>query len=129
MTKENLVIVHSFPTNSIVLHNLTAYIEEYYKVYFIDLLGFTLNSPLEEINIRNYSHALDEKIGELGIKNYIIAGISFGFWVASEAELKGAKAIIAVEPYIGYKSLRIGGFKRFSYFLLIDFLSPLNLEK
>src|SRR5262245_1413182 len=36
MTKEKLILVHSFPTNSILLSGLTDYLSDYLEVYWID---------------------------------------------------------------------------------------------
>jgi len=102
MTKKNLIIVHSFPTNSILLKGLIDFLEDFFNVYFIDLPGFnTTISPLEKINLNNYSEYIETQIKQLNLKNYYLSGISFGFLVANNCKITpNCKGIIAMEPFI-----------------------------
>lgn len=124
-----MILVHSFPTNSIILKGLIEYLEEYCNVYFIDLPGFTKKvPPLKEITLEAYSNYLDHRIKSLKIKSYIAAGISFGFLVVNNAKLdKRCKGIIALEPYINFKSLNMNFLKKSVYMLLADSFLALNL--
>ncbi len=129
MKKENLILVHSFPTNSIILKGLTEHLMDYSNVYFIDLPGFTKKvPPLENITLDNYSEYIDKKIKELNLKSYVIGGISFGFWVVNNAKLDNrCRGIMAIEPYIDSKSLSMGFLKRTTYKLMIDSILLLHL--
>ena len=123
-SKENLILVHSFPTNSILLEGLIAFLDDYFKVYFIDLPGFTKKSPLDrnKVSLKFYSDYISAEIEKLNLDKYIIGGISFGFIVVNEAKLdrKKCKAILAVEPYINNKFLHLSFLKRFLYTHLLD---------
>src|SRR6266496_3587000 len=108
MMKHNLVLVHSFPTNSILLRGLIEYLSDYFNVHFVDLPGFTKGTtPLPHITLSGYSAFLEEKINELGLETYLVAGISFGFAVVNKAKHSNkCLGILAIEPYIGTKSLQ-----------------------
>lgn len=43
--RENLVLLHSFPTNSIIFTDLIRYLNNFFVVHFIDLPGFTRSTP------------------------------------------------------------------------------------
>lgn len=129
MRKENIILVHSFPTNSIILKGLKDYLGSYFRIYFIDLPGFTKKArPLADITLENYSGYLDKKIKEIGIKNYVACGISFGFLVINNAELKGCSGILAIEPYLNSFSLRMKPLKKILCKLLSDSILFLGLE-
>jgi len=117
--KENLILVHSFPTNSIVLAGLVEFLDDYFHVYFIDLPGFTKKTPLEKgrISLASYSKYLSEKIKEFNLDSYIIGGISFGFVVVNnmKPDAKKCKAILAIEPYLNNKFVHMSLFQRFLY--------------
>lgn len=132
--KENLILAHSFPTNSILLRGLIEYLQDYFSLYFIDLPGFTERSvPDQKISYSYFSSYVSSKIKELNLDSFIIGGISFGFAVANNADfdLQKCKAVIAIEPYLGEKFLHLGFMKRFIYSHLVDQLlaHPNLLEK
>jgi pimeloyl-ACP methyl ester carboxylesterase len=131
--KENLILVHSFPTNSILLRGLIEFLGDYFNVYFIDLPGFTRKNPLQKnkISLKFYSDYLTHRIKKLNLDNYIVAGISFGFLVVNEAKLdpKKCKAILAVEPYLNSKFLNISFLKRFLYTHLLDDIFTSKISK
>jgi pimeloyl-ACP methyl ester carboxylesterase len=112
--KENLVLVNSFPTNSILLKGLIEYLNDHFNVYFIDLPGFTKQvPPLPKISFEGYSRFVESKIEEFGLESYIVGGISFGFLIVNNAQHgQRCKAIIAMEPYTGPRSLRMGLLKK-----------------
>ena len=107
--KENLILVHSFPTNSILLKGFIGYIDDYFNVYPIDLPGFRKDiKPLQKITIDSYSKFVEEKVKKLNLDDFLIGGISFGFIVVNNAKIdKKCKGIIAIEPYVNSKSLRM----------------------
>lgn len=109
MKKENLILVHSYPTNSIILAGLINYLNYYFAVYPVDLPGFIRKEPpLKEISLKNYCDFLDRRVEELNLETYLIAGISFGFRIINDSKLtKSCKGIIAIEPYLNSDSLKI----------------------
>lgn len=129
--KENIVIVHSFPTNSILLNGLIKFLEEYFHVYFIDLPGFTTKVPaMYKFAIDGYASFLKNKIDELNLDHYVVMGISFGFFIINQSNLDTArcKGCIAVEPYIGAHSLKINFFKKFLYLVFLNLICSMNLH-
>jgi pimeloyl-ACP methyl ester carboxylesterase len=131
MSKPNLILIHSFPTNSILLKGLIQYLDDYFKVYFIDLPGFiTKVPPLEKITVDGYSNYVEEKIKELDLDKYYLGGISFGFLIINHAKIdRRCKGIFAIEPFTGIKSLRTTSLWRFEYGLLLDIIYHLNLAR
>jgi len=127
--KENLILVHSFPTNSIILKNLIDYLNKYINVYFIDLPGFAKDKkPLSKITLKNYSKFVDKKIKEFNLKHYIIGGISFGFLVVNNAKLnKNCIGIMGIEPYIDESSLNMPPIRKFFYNIVIKAVDSFNL--
>ncbi|OGM32943.1 hypothetical protein A2803_05105 [Candidatus Woesebacteria bacterium RIFCSPHIGHO2_01_FULL_44_21] len=133
MPKENLVLVHSFPTNSILLSGLIHFLQDHFEVYPVDLPGFiSTNPPLRRISLDTLSHSLHNQIEKLELPHYIVAGISFGFWVATNSKLSRAcRGIIAIEPYIDVRCLnkqRISLSKRFFYNAITRLILFLHLE-
>lgn len=123
--KENLILIHSFPTNSILLKGLTEYLEDFFTVYFIDLPGFTSEIPaLEKISLEEYASFVENKIKELNLDNYLIGGISFGFAVINKIHFdpKRCKAVIAMEPYINTHYLHLSFVRHFMYSHLLNVL-------
>lgn len=123
MAKENLVLIHSFPTNSILLHGLTSYLDDYFNVYMIDLPGFKNEVlPVNPVSLDNFSKFLDEKIKMLNLSHYVVAGISFGFIVVNKAKLsKSCRGIVAIEPYINSKYLKISNKRKATFTTLLTF--------
>lgn len=120
--RDNLVLIHSFPTNSILLGGLIDYLDDHYNVYFIDLPGFTQNvSPLENISLDAYADFVEERLVELNLDSYVLGGISFGFAVANKVKVNSSscKSIIAIEPYINQEYLKLGFLRRYLYSHLI----------
>ncbi len=129
MPKENLILVHSYPTNSVVLQGLIEYLEEQFTVYFIDLPGFIKGSaPLDRISLAGYAAYVDEYIKKLEIDSYIAAGISFGFLVVNNAKLDSrCKGIIAVGPYTGAGSLHLGAWLTFKHVTRLELANRTHL--
>lgn len=131
--KENLILVHSFPTNSILLDGLVDYLNEHFNLHFVDLPGFTSETPYdaEEITLEHFSEYLDKEIQKTGWDEYILGGISFGFIVANNANFKNnqCKGIIAVEPYLQKNYLHMGFVRRFLYSHLIDVVTNFELTE
>ncbi|MEK7604250.1 MAG: hypothetical protein AAB442_00380 [Patescibacteria group bacterium] len=133
--KPHLILVHSFPTNSILLHGLEEFLADFFTVHFIDLPGFHQESPPFKgaITLRKFSQYLDEKITELNLKEYIVGGVSFGFLVINNAKLSThCKAILAMEPFINTQCLNMTFWEKRRYtFLaaLMKVIHHLHLEK
>src|SRR3989344_1992701 len=112
--KENLVIVHPFPLNSILIKDITNCLDDYFDITFIDLPGFIRTiKPLKKIGYKEFGRYLNEKLANIGLCEYILCGISFGFLVVSQiTPPKECKAILAVGPYLGAWSLKVSTKKR-----------------
>lgn len=130
MSKENLVVVHSFPTNSTLLSGLVRYLENHFSVYFVDLPGFKKGvSPLKKVKINRYSKFLKKRVYEYGLEEYIISGISFGFTVVNNASLSsGCKGVFAMEPFIGHRYLKIGKSKKLALRVMTGLVSKLGMS-
>ena len=89
--------------------------------------------PLKKITIKGFSKHLRNEIVKLKLDNYIVSGVSFGFWVLNNTKLtKGCRGVIAIEPYVNSKCLnsqRISGTKRTFYRPVIKIILFLRLEK
>lgn len=125
MKKDNLVLVHSFPTNSILLGGLVDYLNDHFVTHFIDLPGFTRsNPPLKQISIEGFSRFAAEHIGRLQLEDYIVGGISFGFMVVNnlprDAKCKG---ILGIVPYLGPSSLHMRPAERWFWRTLVRTIS------
>jgi len=117
MERENLILVHSFPTNSILLSGLIEYLNDFFNVYFIDLPGFTKKvPPLSEISFDGYYEFVERKIEEFNLESYLVSGVSFGFLMVNNVQHdRRCKGIIAMAPYIGPRSLRMNLLKKILY--------------
>lgn len=133
--KPHLLLVHSFPTNSLLLHGLEEFLSDYFTVHFIDLPGFYRGKPILEgqITLKKFSDYFDDQIAKLKVDEYIVGGVSFGFLVVNNAKLdKRCKAIIAMEPFINTQCLNIPIWKQGVYALIAEALQivhKFNYEK
>jgi pimeloyl-ACP methyl ester carboxylesterase len=114
-TRDHLILVHSFPTNSILLRGLTEFLEDLFVVHFVDLPGFTANvPPLTEVTFENYARFLEERIETLELNTYLLGGVSFGFLVVNMARVDHrCRAILAMEPFLNVHGLRLTALQRF----------------
>lgn len=127
--KPHLLLVHSFPTNSVLLHGLEEFLSDFFTVHFIDLPGFHKNNPplTGEITLRKFSNYFDQKIAELNVEEYIVGGVSFGFLVINNAKLdKRCKAVLAMEPFMTTKCLNISFWKRKLYIAIVALLKLIH---
>ncbi len=107
-TKENLIIITGFGTNSEILSGLVEYLSGYFKVFFIDLPGFSPKvPPLPEISLENYCRYAQERIDELSLEHFLIAGVSLGFAVVSSLSLDKKKClgVLGMGPYLNRSSV------------------------
>lgn len=73
--KQNLVLIHSFPTNSIILKGLNNFLSNYINVYFIDLPGFNNNYDKKfKISFENYANCVQLEIDKLKLNTYWVGG-------------------------------------------------------
>ena len=102
MRKPNLVIIHSFPTNSKVLDGLYAFLSDYFTLYPIDLPGFDVDlAPIKDISIASYAAYVQSEVNKLALNSYILGGVSFGFCVANSCVVdERCKGILALAPYL-----------------------------
>jgi len=116
-SKENLILVNAFYTNSIILHDFLEYLKEHFNLYFIDLPGFISTVPaLFEVNVENFTAYVEKEIEKLNLDHFIMGGISFGFLIANRIPLNGnCKGIVAITPYINAKSLNLHPFRKKAY--------------
>lgn len=121
-SKENLILVNAFYTNSIILHDFLEYLREHFNLYFIDLPGFIRTVPaLPEVNLDNYTAYVEKKIDELNLDHFIMGGISFGFLIANRIALNGnCKGIIAITPYLNSESLNLHPFRKRAYSVFVN---------
>lgn len=129
MEKENLVLLHSFPTNSILLRGLIEYLSDYFNVYFIDLPGFTKQvPPLPNITFEGYYDFVEGKIREFNLGHFLVGGISFGFAIVNHLDYdSNCKGIIAIEPFIGVESLKWSARRRAFFSWLMQIICSLKL--
>ncbi len=127
--KYNLVITHSFPTNSIILKGLVDFLSEYFNVYFIDLPGFrNLVTPLKQISIDGYAEYMEKEIRKINLDKYILGSMSFSHCVVSKMKVdECCKSVIAIEPFINKKVFKIKKYKLIYYQLLTNIIKRLNI--
>ncbi|MFH0875629.1 MAG: alpha/beta hydrolase [archaeon] len=130
MHKENLVIVHSFPTNSTIMHGVKEFLDDYFNVYLVDLPGFNLNvPPLKSISLNNFSNFLSDYIVSLGLDSYFLGGISFGYFIANNCKVDSkCKGIIAMEPYLNYDYLKFNPIKKIFLTAAVNIICGLKLH-
>ncbi|MFA6520315.1 MAG: hypothetical protein WCT44_01765 [Candidatus Paceibacterota bacterium] len=126
--KPNLVIIHSFPTNSIILKGFYEFLSDFFNVYPVDLPGFLKGiKPLKTINFINYARYVEREIKKLNLESYWVGGVSFGFAVVNLIkDHKNCRGVFAIEPYLGTENLNIPFFKRLFYIFIIKILSAMN---
>lgn len=128
--KPHLLLVHSFPTNSVLLRGLKEFLDDYFIVHFIDLPGFHKDVPPfnGSITFKKFSNYFEQKILELDLKEYVVAGVSFGFLVVNSAKLdKRCKAILAMEPFINTDCLNISFLDKGKYKTITSLLKIVRL--
>lgn len=125
-----LVLVHSFPTNSILLAGLAQFLERYFVVHFVDLPGFVRAvPPLPRPSLAGYARHVEQRIESLGLDRYLLGGISFGYLIVTLMTLDArCRAVLAMEPFLGTRSLYMGPWKRRLFALLTRAIVWLGLS-
>ena len=128
--KENLVLVNSFYSNSILLKDLIAFLNDHVNVHFIDLPGFALHAPpLDEVSLDGFARYVAGRIESLGLEHYILGGISFGYTVVCRLPRdERCKGVVAIFPFMGKKSLKLKWRKRAFYVLIVNFFAASGLS-
>lgn len=126
MKKQLLVLLHSFPTNSIILKGLIEFLSDYFSVFFIDLPGFNNNKINEKATFELHVNYVEKEIKKLGVKNYWLGGISFGFLIANKINDDNCIGILAMEPFVNNSYLNFSKFKKVTFMVLINFSNFLN---
>src|SRR3989344_9439567 len=133
--KPHLLLVHSFPTNSVLLRGLEEFLADFFTVHFIDLPGFHKDVPAlkGKITLKKFSDYFDQQIANLDADEYIVGVVSFGCLVINNAKLdKRCRAILAMEPFINRDCLNAPSWKQKKYLVisgLLRLLHLLHLEK
>lgn len=129
--KENLVLVNAFYTNSVILKGLIDFLGDSFTVYFIDLPGFSIDAPpLEDISVKGFVRYVRRRIDELGLKHFVLGGISFGFLVANSIPLnEDCLGILGISPYLNWKSLKFKSLKMLAYRFMTGFFSKTGLSR
>jgi len=129
LEKQNLILIHSFITNRIIYQGIIEFLEDYFNVYFLDLPGSLNGVPaLEDNSVESYGEYMTEKIKDFGLDSYWLAGVSFGFLVASRAKLDSScKGLMAMEPYLGYKELCFSKWRRKMNLFLLNVICGLKI--
>jgi len=118
----DLVLVHSFYANSILLRGLGEFLSDEFRVHFVDLPGFAAHEPpLAEVSLEGFARHVEGRIRGLGLSDYLIAGVSFGFTVVCRMDLPpGCRAILAVFPFLGARSLALPRRKKWLYQAVVN---------
>jgi pimeloyl-ACP methyl ester carboxylesterase len=127
--KPDLVLVHSFYANSYLLRGLIDFLERRYRVHAVDLPGFApREKPLARVSLDEFGRHVARRIRELGLRSYLLGGISFGFTVVGRVSLPpGCRGIVAIFPYLGADSLALRRGKLWVYRLAVNFLAASKL--
>ncbi|MBN1272950.1 MAG: hypothetical protein JXB26_11840 [Candidatus Aminicenantes bacterium] len=121
-SKENLVLINAFYTNSIILNDFLEYLNDHFNLYFIDLPGFISNVPaLSEVSLESYCAYVENEVNKLNLDHFIMGGISFGFLIANRISLNGnCKGIVAITPYLNAESLNLHPFRKKCYSIFVN---------
>jgi len=127
--KRNLVLVHSFYANSVILHGLGEFLSDDFRVHFIDLPGFAVHEPpLPEVSLESFAGHVADRVVALGLDDFVIGGISFGYTVVSRVVLPPAcRGVLAIFPFMGSRSLALRGRKRLFYQAVVNVIGASGL--
>ena len=127
--RENLVLVHSFYANSFILRGLGEFLSEDFRVHFIDLPGFAAHEPpLPEVSLESFAGHVADRIRALGLDDFILGGISFGFTIVSRVALPPeCRGVLAIFPFIGSESLALRRRKKYFYRAVVNVIGASGL--
>lgn len=127
----DMIVVQAFPANENLSSGMIKYLGEFFNVHFINLPGFHEKEPrLESITFDSLSAFVEKKIESLGLDEYILAGISFGYLLANSINVDRRKvlALMGFGPYLGYDYLGVSDTKRMFNLFLINAILFLRLQ-
>jgi len=129
MAKPDLVLIEGYGTNSIILKGLIDFLEDTFTVHYFDLPGFIQEvKPLEKVTVKNYVEYVRQKIDELQLEQYYIAGVSFGFLLANKAAIDPkCEGVLAIEPYLNANHLNFNARKMLSTKITVKAITSLKL--
>ncbi|MHB8095871.1 MAG: alpha/beta hydrolase [Candidatus Aminicenantales bacterium] len=129
IAKDDLILVHSFYANSLLLHGFGEFLSDYFNVHFIDLPGFAPHEPpLAEVSLDGFAGHVEARIRELGLDRFILGGISFGFSVVSRVSLPPeCRGILAIYPFLGSRSLAMRRRKKLVYRAVVNAMGASGL--
>ncbi len=127
--RPDLILVHSFYANSILLRGLIEFLELRFRVHAIDLPGFAAHeAPLPSVSVDGFAGHVARRIRDLGLKSYLLGGISFGFTVVGRVSLPaGCRGIVAIFPYLGADSLALSRRKKLVYRAVVNLVAATRL--
>lgn len=127
--RPDLVLVHSFYANSVLLRGLVEFLELRFRVHPVDLPGFASHeAPLPTVSVDGFARHVAGRIRALGLRSYLLGGISFGFTVVGRVPLPpGCRGIVAVFPYLGADSLALGRRKKLLYRTVVNLVAATRL--
>ncbi len=127
--KPDLVLVHSFYANSILLRGLIEFLELRFRVHAVDLPGFAAHeAPLPAVSVDGFAAHVARRTRALGLKEYFLGGISFGFTVVGRVSLPpGCRGIVAIFPYLGADSLALSRRKKLVYRAVVNLVAATRL--
>jgi hypothetical protein len=114
-----------------MLRGLIDFLSDHFVVHFVDLPGFTTEvPPLRKVSIDAYARFVQRRISELGLTEYVLGGISFGFLVVNFLPPgPGCKAIFAMEPFLGPSGMRMSKRKRLILRTLLTLVQRSRTER
>jgi pimeloyl-ACP methyl ester carboxylesterase len=127
--KDDLVLVHSFYANSLLLHGLGDFLSDDFNVHFIDLPGFAPHEPpLPEVSLESFASHIESRISGLGLGCFYIGGISFGYSVIGRVRLPPeCLGVLAIFPFLGSRSLAMRRRKKLVYRVVVNAMGASGL--
>ena len=94
INKESIVLIHGYGGSSLTFYKMLKNLQQKYRVFCIDILGFGLSSrpefdltdPQEIIDY--FTDSIDKWRQEIGLKFFHLGGHSFGGYLAGNYALK-----------------------------------------
>lgn len=113
---EDVVLLHGWGQNIDMMKPLGDNLSDHYRITIIDLPGFGLSKePLYAFSIFDYTEVVHELLSELGIKNPILMGHSFGgrISIVYASKYPVNKLVLFGSPCVRHehKSLKEGFYK------------------
>lgn len=115
--KDDLVLVHSFYANSLILGGLGEFLGDHFRVHFVDLPGFAPHEPpLDKVSLDAFAAHVGARIRALGLSRFYVGGISFGYSVIGRVRLPPeCLGVLAIFPFLGSRSLAMSRRKKLLY--------------